>query len=61
MDLMPLMYVNYVKKGAYESLSDYHITNCVECGACAYNCPANIPIVSYIKIGKTELQKQGGK
>jgi len=61
MDLMPLMYVNYVKRGAYESLSDYHITNCVECGACVYNCPANIPIVSYIKIGKTELQKQGEK
>ncbi|MEA3355889.1 MAG: electron transport complex subunit RsxC [Candidatus Bipolaricaulota bacterium] len=61
MDLMPLMYVNYVKKEEYDDLSAYYIDSCVECGACAYNCPSNIPIVSYIKEGKAELRKQGAK
>jgi len=58
---MPLMFVNLVKKEDYESLADYHIANCVECGACAYGCPAKIPIVSYIKTGKVELRKAGVK
>ncbi|MEE9541896.1 MAG: 4Fe-4S dicluster domain-containing protein, partial [Candidatus Bipolaricaulota bacterium] len=59
MGLMPLMFVNCDKKREYEALPDYHIANCVECGACAYSCPANIPLVSYIKNGKTELRKRG--
>ena len=57
MGLMPLQFVNLVKKEDYESLANYHIADCVECGACAYDCPANIPIVSYIKTGKAELRK----
>jgi len=55
------MFVNCDKKREYEALPDYHIANCVECGACAYSCPANIPLVSYIKNGKTELRKRGIK
>lgn len=61
MGLMPLQYVNLVKKGDFTSLPDYHIANCFECGACAYDCPANIPIVSYIKTGKRELLRQDGQ
>ncbi|MCJ7665875.1 MAG: hypothetical protein MUO59_03980 [Actinobacteria bacterium] len=30
----------------------------MECGSCAYVCPANIPIVGYIKTGKAVLVKQ---
>ncbi len=58
MGLMPLMFANIVKRGEVEDLVDYHIVSCVECGACAYGCPASIPIVSYVKVGKTELRKK---
>ena len=61
MNLMPLMYVAYVKKNMYDELKDYWIDNCVECGSCAYGCPANIPLVQYIKVGKAELQKRRSK
>lgn len=61
MNLMPLMYVAYVKKNMYDELKDYWIDNCVECGSCAYGCPANIPLVQYIKVGKAELQKRRPK
>jgi len=57
MNLVPTMYVAYVKNSLYEELGDYWIENCVECGACAYDCPAKIPIVHYIKVGKAELMK----
>ncbi len=59
MNLMPLMYVAYIKKSMYDDLKDYWIDNCVECGSCAYGCPANIPLVQYIKVGKAELKKRG--
>jgi len=61
MNLMPLMYVAYVKKNMYDELKDYWIDNCVECGSCSYGCPANIPLVQYIKVGKAELQKRRSK
>jgi len=61
MGLMPLMFVNHVKKGMISDLSNYHVFNCVECGACSYDCPANIPIVSYIKVGKAKLRQLGGR
>ena len=60
MGLMPLMYVNLVKKEMIEDLAGYHVLNCVECGACTFDCPANIPIVSYIKVGKAKLRQLGG-
>ena len=60
MNLMPLMYVGYVKKNFYDALAEYWIDNCVECGSCSYGCPANIPIVQYIKVGKAEMKKRGG-
>lgn len=56
MDLMPLVYVRYVKKGSTEGCEQYYIENCIECGSCAYVCPAGIPIVGYIKTGKSMLQ-----
>jgi electron transport complex protein RnfC len=61
MGLMPLQFANIVKSGDYERLEDFHINNCFECGSCAYACPANIPLVSYIKVGKAELRKIGVK
>ncbi len=55
MELMPLAYVRYVKKGDFKTCREYYIENCIECGCCSYVCPANIPIVGYIKTGKSQL------
>jgi electron transport complex protein RnfC len=55
MDLMPLAYVRYVKRGSIQECREYYIENCIECGSCAYVCPAGIPIVGYIKTGKSML------
>jgi electron transport complex protein RnfC len=58
MNLMPLMFARYVKRGNFESCREYYIDNCIECGSCAYVCPANIPIVGYIKTGKSVLARK---
>lgn len=36
--------------------SDYHVMDCVECGACTYACPSNIPIVQHIRTAKDNLR-----
>jgi electron transport complex protein RnfC len=51
------MFVEFVKNGMHDACKDYYIENCIECGSCAYICPANIPIVGYIKTGKISLTK----
>jgi len=61
MGLVPTMFVTYVKNSMYEELGDHWVENCVECGSCTYNCPARIPIVQYVKVGKSELMKLGAK
>lgn len=57
MRLMPLMFARAVKHRRYEFLRDYAIDDCMECGSCAYGCPGNIPLVEYIKTGKSMLKK----
>ena len=61
MGLMPTLYPKYVKKGRYDECKAAYVDNCVECGACTYGCPANIPIVQYIKIAKKELVRRAQK
>ncbi|HHT78503.1 MAG TPA: electron transport complex subunit RsxC [Actinobacteria bacterium] len=55
MNLMPLNYAGFVKNSKFDMCSEYHISSCIECGSCAYVCPSAIPIVAYIKTGKSIL------
>ncbi|HCJ66111.1 MAG TPA: electron transport complex subunit RsxC [Elusimicrobia bacterium] len=53
--LMPTMYALLVEHKKWEDAEKYNILDCIECGCCAYICPSRIPLVHYIKYGKTEL------
>jgi len=55
MYLMPTMYALLVEHKKWEEVEKYNILDCIECGCCAYVCPSKIPLVHYIKYGKTEL------
>lgn len=55
MNLMPLNYASFVKNSKFDMCREYHISSCIECGSCAYVCPSAIPIVAYIKTGKSIL------
>ncbi|MFH1798567.1 MAG: electron transport complex subunit RsxC [Candidatus Omnitrophota bacterium] len=52
-NLVPTDIMKNVKKGRYDALAGLHIKDCMECGSCSYICPARIPLIHYIKEGKT--------
>lgn len=55
--LVPTTLMHRVKKENFTDAEEMGITNCFECGACAYSCPAKIPLVDYMKFGKAKLVK----
>jgi len=42
----------------YEEMLDYHIMDCMECGACSYVCPSNIPLVQRFRVAKGLLREK---
>lgn len=57
MKILPNVITGFVKNDQFEHAKEYGLLDCMECGACTYVCPAHIPIVQYIKYGKTQLRK----
>jgi len=55
MRLVPTKIAAASKAGDWELARRYHILLCMECGCCAYACPASIPLVQLIRMGKAEL------
>ena len=55
--LAPTTLANLVKKSRWSEVKDLGVAQCIECGACAYECPAKIPLVDYIKFGKASIPK----
>ncbi len=35
---------------------DLQLMNCFECASCSYVCPSCIPLVQWMRVGKTELR-----
>ena len=56
MHLEPVFMYMYYSKGDYENMAKYHITDCFECGSCAYNCPARMPLTHAFKTAKLMFQ-----
>lgn len=57
MGLQPYLIGKLVKEGMFEEVKDCHALDCIECGCCAYTCPANIPLLDYCKLAKSELKR----
>jgi len=42
----------------YDTMAgNYYLSNCFECGACAFVCPSHIPLVQYFRAAKYFVQK----
>ena len=52
MGLEPYLLSKQARKKAWEAMEQNDITSCIECGCCQYTCPANIPLLDYIRLGK---------
>ncbi len=40
----------------YKRMEQFNIYDCIECGSCAYICPAKIPLVQSFRTAKAELK-----
>ena len=61
MNLEPVFMYMYYSKGDFENMARYHITDCFECGSCAYNCPARMPLTHAFKTAKLMFQAKAAK
>ncbi len=57
MNLEPYLMMALSEKGLYERAEAENITNCMECGSCSYICPASRPLLDYVRVGKSAVNK----
>jgi electron transport complex protein RnfC len=55
MGLVPTQLMKSVKYEQLESAESWGVLDCVECGCCQYSCPAKIPLVHWIRLGKNQV------
>ncbi len=53
--LLPSRLAAFAENGRYGDFEDWGGQDCIECGSCAYVCPAKIPIVHWVKLAKLKL------
>ncbi len=53
----PYLLMALAERGLWERAEFEGITDCMECGSCSYVCPANRPILDYIRLGKSTVNK----
>ena len=58
MRLMPLSLEKAVERKDTDALASLSLMNCMECGSCAFVCPAKRPLVQSIRLGKAMLRNQ---
>ena len=61
MNLEPVFMYMYYSKGDYENMEKYHVMDCFECGSCAFNCPARMPLTHAFKTAKLMFQDKAAR
>jgi electron transport complex protein RnfC len=56
--LLPQQLFWHARARDFDKAQDFHLFDCIECGCCAYVCPAHIPLVHYYRFAKTEIWAQ---
>ncbi len=56
MGLMPALLMRLCQHRRPADALAAHLMACVECGTCGYVCPSHIPLVQYIRSGKTQAR-----
>lgn len=58
MHLMPMHIEACVLDGDWEGAKKWGVMNCIECGSCAFNCPAKRPLTQAIRLGKKTIKEK---
>ncbi len=61
MSLFPTDIEKFALKGDAEELKKLGVGVCMECGSCAYSCPAGKPLVQYMRLAKSVMREAGVK
>src|SRR5690606_18784731 len=54
-ELQPFELYWFSRSKNFGKAQEYHLFDCIECGCCAYVCPAHIPLVDYYRFAKSEI------
>ncbi len=57
MGLEPYLLSRLAQKQMWSEAEAGVVVDCIECGSCAYTCPARVPLLDWIRLGKTEVNK----
>jgi len=55
MGLEPYLLSALSERKEYDQCEKEGIANCIECGCCSYTCPANRPLLDYVRMGKSRV------
>jgi electron transport complex protein RnfC len=55
MGLEPYLLAKAAKLSKYDIAETEMIMDCIECGSCQYTCPANIPLLDFLRLGKGKV------
>ena len=55
MSLMPSIIAQFAEKGRFKEAEEMDVLDCIECGCCSYVCPAQRPLIHFIKSAKAEI------
>jgi electron transport complex protein RnfC len=58
MNLVPTKIATAARNRDWDLARRYEMLACIECGCCAYACPARIPLAQLIRMGKAELPRE---
>ena len=56
MHLMPVLMYKALYSNDIDEMNSTHLMDCIECGCCAYNCPASVPLVLAFRSGKQKIR-----
>ncbi len=55
MQLMPGILSVQIENESFDLAEHWHVLDCMECGCCAYVCPAGRPLVQHLRRAKTDV------
>src|SRR5690606_7636010 len=56
--LLPQQLYWHARAQDEDKLQSHHLFDCIECGACAYVCPSQIPLVQFYRAAKGEIRRR---
>jgi electron transport complex protein RnfC len=55
MGLEPYLLSRLARTRHYAEAEKENVMDCIECGSCQYTCPADIPLLDYLRLGKAKV------